>query len=512
MEKWNKILESHVVNVFRNTCNILWGMDVHFYDEFGNYINNGIPFRNPLCSLVQSKTQPAKDCHQFRIKNLKELNKSHKTFVCTHCESLRGIVVPIFVAGDYVGAMMCSGMQFPTNNGQKEKSIIKLTNLGFDKAEVETCYNRTKIATSHTEEYVLNLMKLVAEDVAEFYETLSGKEDTNKKQPFLPNRNYNEKYKSIVGKSPAIKNIFDTLELIENSESPILLQGETGTGKELLAAAIHYNSSRKDKAFIIQNCSAFSDTLLSSELFGHEKGSFTGAVSEKKGLFEIADGGTIFLDEIGEMKMEIQSTLLRILEDGTFYRVGGTAHKKVDVRIIAATNKEVKKQVERGMFRKDLFYRINAITINIPPLRKRKGDVILLANFFLESYAENRNEKCKHLSHEVIERLEAYNWPGNIRELKNMIERLVVLSGKNNTIGVNLLPGEIRGFSQESSTGNNGSGSKLRDALQSIEKKLTRDVLERVKWNKTLASRELGISRASLNSKIERFNIQPTMS
>ncbi len=162
MEKWNKILESHVVNVFRNTCNIILGMDVHFYDEFGNYINNGIPFRNPLCSLIQSKTQPAKDCLLFRMKNLKELNKSHKTFVCIHCENLRGIVVPIIVAGDYVGAMMCSGMQFPTNNGKKEKSIRKLTNLGFDKTEVETCYNRIKTATSHSEEYVLNLMKLVA--------------------------------------------------------------------------------------------------------------------------------------------------------------------------------------------------------------------------------------------------------------------------------------------------------------------------------------------------------------
>lgn len=512
MEKWKKILESNVVSVFRNTCNRLWGMDVHFYDESGNYKNNDTPFRNPLCSLMQSKTQPAKDCFQFRMKSLKELNKSHKTFVCTHCENLRGIVVPIFAAENYVGAMMCSGMQFPTNNGHKEKSIIKLTNLGFDKTEVEKCYNGVKIATSHTEEYVLNLMNLVAEDVAVFFEALSGKEDTKKKQPLLLNKNYSEKYKSIIGESPAINNIFDTLELIENSESPILLEGETGTGKELFAAAIHYNSPRKDEVFIIENCSAFHDSLLNSELFGHEKGSFTGAVSEKKGIFEIADGGTIFLDEIGEMKMEIQSKLLRILEDGTFYRVGGTVPKKVDVRIIAATNKEVKKQVEQGMFRKDLFYRINAITINIPPLRERKEDIMPLANFFLESYAENRNEESKYLSHEVIEGLDAYNWPGNIRELKNLIERLIVLSGENNTIGVDLLPGEIRNYLSGLPAGNNGNGTKLRDALQSLEKKLTWDALIKKRWNKTLASRELGISRATLNNKIERFGILPSPS
>ncbi len=341
---------------------------------------------------------------------------------------------------------------------------------------------------------------------------MSGKEDTKKKQTLLLDGNYSEKYQSIIGKSPAIKNIFYTFELIENSESPILLEGETGTGKELLAAAIHYNSPRRDEAFIIQNCSAFHDELLCSELFGHEKGSFTGAVSEKKGLFEIADGGTIFLDEIGDMKMEIQSKLLRILEDGTFYRVGGTAPKKVDVRIIAATNKEVKKQVEQGMFRKDLFYRINTLSINIPPLRERKEDVMLLANFFLESYAENRNEESKHLSHEVIERLGAYNWPGNIRELKNMIERLVVLSGKNNTIEVNLLPGEMMDVSPGLLAGNNENGTTLRGSLQSLEKKLTGDALKRMKWNKTLASRELGISRASLNNKIARFDIHPTTS
>jgi two-component system, NtrC family, response regulator HupR/HoxA len=512
MGKWTKILESHVVNVFRNTCNVIWGMDVHFYDEFSNYINDGVPFRNPLCSLIHSKTQPAKDCLLFRRKVLKGFNKYHKTFDCIHCENLRGIVVPIIAAGDYVGAMMCLGMQFPTNNDQKKKSIIKLTKLGFDKTEVETCYNRIKIATSHTEEYVLALMKLVAEDVAEFYETLSGKENTKKKQTLLLSMNYNEKYKSIIGKSPAIKDIFDTLELIKSAENPVLLEGETGTGKELLAAAIHYNSPRKDEAFIIQNCSAFHDTLLCSELFGHVKGSFTGAVSEKKGLFEIADGGTIFLDEIGDMKMEIQSKLLRILEDGTFYRVGGTEHKKVDVRIIAATNQELKKQVEQGLFRKDLFYRINAITINIPPLRERREDVMPLANFFLEPYAENRNEESKHLSHEVIERLEAYNWPGNIRELKNLIERLVVLSGKNNTIEVNLLPGEMMDVSPGLLAGNNENGTTLRDSLQSLEKKLTGDALKRMKWNKTLASRELGISRASLNNKIARFDIHPTTS
>ncbi len=184
--------------------------------------------------------------------------------------------------------------------------------------------------------------------------------------------NYNEKYKGIIGVSQAMANAFDTLELIKNIESPVLIEGESGVGKELIAAAIHYNSLCKNKMFIIQNCSTFSDTLLSSELFGHEKGSFTGAALEKKGLFEIADGGTLFLDEVGDMSIEDQGKLLRVLENGTFYRVGGVDQKRVDVRIIAATNKELEKQVEKGLFRADLFYRINTIRINIPYLSCKK--------------------------------------------------------------------------------------------------------------------------------------------
>lgn len=322
MTYWNKIIKSHVIKVFRNITHDWWGIDVHFYDEFGNCKNDGIPFRNRLCSLMQSKTKPAKDCLKFRIENLKELNKPHKTFVCKYCENLRVIIVPIFVVEDYVGAMMCSGIQFPIDNDQKEKSIIKLTKLGFYKTEVEQCYDKIRIASSHTEEYVLNLMKLVAEDVTSFYKTMCKQEDTENKQTLLTNRKYDEKYKTIIGNSMPMKKIFDRLELIENSENPVLIEGETGTGKELITSAIHYNSVRRDKAFVIQNCSAFSDTLLSSELFGHERGSFTGAVLDKKGLFEIASGGTLFLDEIGDISLDIQGRLLRVLENGTFYRVG----------------------------------------------------------------------------------------------------------------------------------------------------------------------------------------------
>jgi transcriptional regulator with PAS, ATPase and Fis domain len=314
----------------------------------------------------------------------------------------------------------------------------------------------------------------------------------------------------MIGTSPAIKRVFDTLELIERSERPVLIEGESGTGKELIAAAIHYNSLRKDKIFIIQNCSAFSDTLLNSELFGHEKGSFTGALSEKKGLFEIADKGTLFLDEIGDMNMEIQARLLRVLEDGSFYRVGGTEQKKVNVRIIAATNKPLKELIEQGLFRKDLFYRINTIHITLPPLRERKEDVVLLIDYFLDYYAISCHGGKKEIHQEVRELLQSYPWPGNVRELKNQIERLVLLSGTSKTIETEHIPREILAnlYPGLHSQWHYSKHMKLANACKALEKTMVSDALKRAQWNKTFASRELGISRASLNNKIAEFNIQ----
>ncbi len=297
------------------------------------------------------------------------------------------------------------------------------------------------------------------------------------------------------------------MELIENTESPVLIEGESGTGKELIASAIHYNSFRKNEVIIIQNCSAFSAALLSSELFGHEKGSFTGATLEKKGLFEIADGGTLFLDEIGDMSKEVQGRLLRVLENGTFYRVGGTKQKKVDVRIIVASNKNLKKQVKEGLFRKDLFYRINTFHINISPLRDRKEDILPLLHYFLEASSKIRKEEEKEVSPEVFKVLANHDWPGNVRELKNVVECLITLSGNSKTIELEHVPMEIM-QSAYHYTIDHGGNRKLRDILESTEEEIIRKKLKMMKWNKTVTSRELGISRAGLNRRIARFNIR----
>ena len=498
-----------LLRVFREIAHEWWGLDVHFYDKLGNHIDDGVPIRNHLCALIQTKKKTAKDCLLFRIENLKALNTSNKIIDCKCCGNLRAIAVPIIVKENYVGTMVCCGLQLPISNGLLQQSIRKLTRLGFDKMDVVQCYDKINIAKSHNEDDVLKLMKLVALDISAYFKNLLAEKKIKNEQMLLMDWKRNGKYKSIIGKSTPMQKIFCKLELIENSENPVLIEGETGTGKELIAAAVHYNSIFRDKPFIIQNCSAFSDEILSSELFGHEKGSFTGAITEKKGLFEIADGGTLFLDEIGDISMKIQGKLLRVLENGTFYRVGGTEEKRVDVRLVTATNKDLTILVKEGLFRKDLLYRINSLRLTMAPLRERKEDIVPLFYSFIEHYTKTKNIVKKDISPDLIKLLAGYDWPGNVRELKNVVESLFTMSGDGKSIESEHLPSEILEVSfLEQSIRKHRRSNRLRDVLNNIDKELTEKVLLKAKWNKTVAARELGISRASLNNRIEKFNIQ----
>ncbi len=419
-------------------------------------------------------------------------------------------VTPITVDEEYVGAMISSGLKFSEKKSpDKDMYVTKLRSLGFDGTIFERGYNSLISLNGSTEEFINDFLKLAVTDVKINYKSQKDKEQFVKKSKNLRENSYHEKYKNIIFTSSAMNKVFDTVEILESSEKTVLIEGETGTGKGLLATAIHYNSLRKDKVFIIQNCSAFKDALLNSELYGHVKGSFTGEKKKKKGLFQIADGGTLFLDEIGDMSIESQSNLLRVLENGTFYKLGGNELKSVDVRIIAATNKDLHKQIENGLFRKDLFYRINAISITMPPLRERKGDIIPLLYHFIETYAMASNSTLiKEVDQEVLELFEAYDWPGNVRELKNQVERLIILSGLNNKLKAKLLPPQINGNSITAKhEKRNSNRTTLKDILRTVERSVTEDELKKSNWNKTLASRMLGISRASLNNKIENFNL-----
>ena len=310
----------------------------------------------------------------------------------------------------------------------------------------------------------------------------------------------------MIGKSSVMQDLYNLLDKIKHSTSTVLIQGDNGTGKELIAKAIHYNSPRKDKVFVVQNCSAFNDNLLESELFGHVKGSFTGAVKDKKGLFEIANGGTFFLDEIGDMTLSMQVKILRVLQEGTFIPVGSTEPRKVDVRIIAATNKNIKDMIAKGEFREDLYYRINVINIAVPPLRDRKEDILLLAEYFIEKHHKETGLPKKKLSKKLLAKLMEHDWPGNIRELENEIERLIVLAGDDQVIEAESLSERITTMPAEGKKASKYSG-KLKDAIESLERDLISEGLKNNNWNKSKLAKTLGISRASLISKVEKYGL-----
>jgi DNA-binding NtrC family response regulator len=314
-------------------------------------------------------------------------------------------------------------------------------------------------------------------------------------------------FEQIVGKSDAMLKIFDLIAQVAPSRSTVLLQGESGTGKELIAKAIHLNSPRRDHAFVPVNTGSMPPDLLESTLFGHVKGAFTSAIASKKGLFEVADRGTLFLDEIGTMSMDTQSKILRVLQDRRFMHLGGVHEIQVDVRIIAATNVDLKQLVREGKFREDLFYRLNVITIDLPPLRQRKEDIPLLVEHFLHKYCEENERPMLRVSPEALRPLLGYSWPGNVRELENVIERAVVLSA-GPEVGIDLLPDPIVGRGTTYPMLEHRPDASLFDILEDCERRIITDMLEKCGWNQTEAAERFRVPLSTLNQKIKRLNIE----
>jgi DNA-binding NtrC family response regulator len=310
----------------------------------------------------------------------------------------------------------------------------------------------------------------------------------------------------LIGESPCMKKLFSQIEKLARTKTRVLIIGESGTGKELIARAIHELSSRANKPFVKVNCAAIPNELIESELFGHEKGAFTGATIRRRGRFEQANQGTIFLDEIGDMSLNAQAKVLRIIETGELVRVGGEQTLNIDVRIIAATNKDLEKEVKSGKFREDLFFRLNVVPIYAPPLRKHPEDIPLLVHTFIKEFCEDNGFKIKVIEDEVIERFKGYSWPGNVRELRNIVERMVILSGERITLkdlqyfrtynGKEILPFY------------HGSKKKLREVREEIERRYILDVLEEYNWNISKAASVLGIERTNLHKKIRVYNIE----
>ncbi len=317
------------------------------------------------------------------------------------------------------------------------------------------------------------------------------------------------RFENIVGDDPRMQEVYSLIEDVAGTNTTVLIQGESGTGKELIAQAIHYASPRNRRPLVKVNCVTLSESLLESELFGHEKGAFTGAISMKRGLFEVADGGTLFLDEIGEMSLSTQVKLLQFLQDGTFRRVGGTQNLMVDVRVIVATNRDLKAMVEGGNYREDLYYRLNVFPISLPPLRERRGDIAKLARHFLQKFAQEMGKRLQGFTPPALRLLETHRWPGNVRELENAIERAVVLC-KGEWVDERILA-----FldSDESRTTTAALGifprleGPLHHQVDAFEKSVLEEVLEECGGNRSQAARRLSINRTTLLAKLKKYGL-----
>jgi two-component system response regulator AtoC len=385
-----------------------------------------------------------------------------------------------------------------------ETAVILMTGFGSMEGAVEAIQEGAFDYVSKP--FKMNDLKSVMARAAKHWESIHVSQARGSKDADKVSGKMDSAAKGIIGKSPRIVEVYKTLARAAMSSSTVLINGESGTGKELVARAIHTNSSRRYKKFIAVNCGAIAETLLESELFGHVKGSFTGAMSDKRGLFEEANGGTIFLDEIGDVTPALQIKLLRVLQENEVKPVGASESRKVDVRVIAATHRDLEDMVKTGKFRDDLFYRLKVISIDLPSLRERMEDLPDLVDHFLARYAEKNKKAVSHVSTEAMELLKTYSWPGNIRELEHAIERAVAMT--NTTILFpDDFPVEVQRGTAAAAASAQAASQPGGHSLEDLEKAHIVKVLQEVGFNKSKASEVLGIDRATLYRKAQRYGI-----
>lgn len=509
--RWEDFDKLHVVKRLREVIGKWWHIQINFTDAKG--FLRGVPdgkFFNPLNPISQAITADDKgfaDCVQEARKTTVDAmsSKSPRVFRCK--SGFSAVSVPIHVDGEYLGCVFGDGFIVAESSGEQKARITNyVERLLPERAKELKSYNdQLPVLNSQELEYLTELITLVVDEMVGMQKSIS--DSMTKVNELSKELGTRFGFDNMIGKSSAMQDLYRLVERVCDSETTVLIQGENGTGKELIAKALHYNSRRKRAKFVIVNCGAFNENLLESELFGHIKGAFTGAVKDKKGLFEAADGGTLFLDEVGDTSMAMQVKLLRVLQEGTFTPVGSTQQRSSNVRVLAATNKDLEGMVKQGTFREDLFYRLNVISLIVPPLRERKEDISLLTDFFLDRFAKTTNKARKKLGKECLATVMDHDWPGNVRELENEIERLCVLSGEEVEISADFLSSRIQEKSNSQYPGLRVNG-KLKDALELLEKQLIKEGLERTGWNKSKLAKELGISRAGLIMKVEKYQLE----
>lgn len=489
---WNELDHMHVIRKLREILSSWWNIDVLFADTFGNIKSPEFDkLNNEIVKKVLEPSEAKANLSALIANQIVKLANSKEDNVIINWDycDLDCAIFPIVMNGNIMGAVITLGFLKDKNRVSTKLESFGETNNGiyrFDDYQIQ---------------HFLDLSTLVAKEVVTFQIEIANRDERINELNQQLGSKY--KYDDMIGQSKPIRKVYALLNKIKATESTVLIQGENGTGKELIARSVHYNSPRKDRPFVIQNCSAFNDNLLESELFGHAKGAFTGAVGEKKGLFEQAHKGTFFLDEIGDTSPAMQVKLLRVLQEGTFTPVGSIQQKHVDVRIIAATNKPLAELVEKNLFREDLYYRLNVVDIYVPPLRQRVEDIPILVEYFLNE-TMNRTGKRKTLSKMAMEKFYEYSWPGNIRELQNEIERLVILSSDEDTIQADLLSSRI---TKNIDTSVPISTDSLKGTIKNTEIRMILEGLKRTGGNKSKLARELGISRAGLLMKIAKYDL-----
>lgn len=508
---WDEFEHIHVIKRLRHILSSWWNCDVVFTDERGmikGFDSSKTTFSNPGVGFVIGKETAQQNLAEFVMRTIDDLRMSDNKYSLKKWDMTgwdMGIF-PIMIENDFMGCVVAMPF-FRDNNTQVRLQEVRdrLAAFGASSDTIEKAMGKIKYLDDSERQHFCEVVSLVAEEVVTLHLEITRREDRIRELNKELGSRY--KYDNMIGKSKPMQSLYALLDKIKLADSTVMIQGENGTGKELIAKAIHYNSPRKDKPFVIQNCSAFNDNLLESELFGHVKGSFTGAIKDKKGLFEIADKGTFFLDEIGDTSPQMQVKLLRVLQEGTFTPVGSTEMRKVDVRIVAATNKNLKEMVEQGTFREDLYYRLNVINIRVPPLRERKEDIPILAEYFLQRACETQGRSKVVLTKRALEKLYDYSFPGNVRELQNEMERVVVLAGDETKILPEMLSPKVLESGEKSKVQGARLHGKLKDALEDLEREMIREGLRRTGWNKSKLAKELGISRAGLIMKVEKYGL-----
>lgn len=520
MINWKEIGGLHVILKLEEILSEWFGVEAFYLDSrakiMSGQIEKDYQFKSHFFKVQMSMPHG----HNFVGQDLEKVIETYesgdeKVFKFeTFFPGVKGISAKIVVDGEFLGAVVAYPFIDDSVTAAELKQLEKkMVEGGVDKEDAKKSIESLKKLSEKELGYLSELVDLVAEEVVTFHSEISKREARIHEL----NSELGDKYRyhMMVGKSKKMQQIYRLLEKISSSEASVLIQGENGTGKELIAKAVHYYSPRKDSQFMPVNCSAFNDNLLDSELFGHVRGAFTGAIKDKQGLFELANGGTLFLDEIGDTSLSMQVKLLRVLQEGTYLPVGADRPRKTDVRIVAATNRNLKEMMASGEFREDLFYRINVIGVNLPSLRERNEDVSLLMDHFLKKRCDESGVVIKQFSKKCLEKMFDYPWPGNVRELENEIERLFVLSGQDKMIQPDLLSprildhGEVKTFRSGSGgqlQGINTSG-KLKAALEELEAVMIKDGLKRCNFNKSKLSKELGVSRASLIMKVEKYGL-----